>query len=114
MKLEMVNERYVNKPNCVAVEKLFRIGSYEVEVTKYTYVTGDIHIRRRISVEKNYGEHYLPEIYFRDNELTGEAGEFVIQTTSYGSLKPAEIKNIIAGYETAVEVVEILTKEFLA
>lgn len=112
MKLEMINERYVNKPNYVAAEKLFRIGSYEVEVTKYSYVTGDIH--RTISVEKNYCESYMPEIYFRDNELTGEAAEFVIQTTSYGSLKPAEIKGVIAGYETAVEVVEILTKEFLA
>lgn len=39
--------------------------------------------------------------------------EFKIQTTSYGALEPAEIQEVIKGYETAMKVVEILTKEFI-
>lgn len=95
MKLELVKQIADEKRTCA----LYTIGDYEVDV-----IYGDV--AKRISISKDYREEFLPEIYF-DN------GEFQIQTTSYGSLNPSDIKKVIEGYEEALKIVEVLTAELL-
>ena len=66
---------------------------------------------RRVDLGYNKGE-YMPDIYTKttdDGTLIG----FEIQTTSYGALSVEETKKVVAGLTTAIEVVEILTKEFV-
>lgn len=57
-------------------------------------------------------ENYMPEIHYRDDFFGKTEPRIEIQTTSYGSLNPEEIKKVIAGYQEALEAAEILTKEF--
>ena len=38
---------------------------------------------------------------------------FTIQTTSYGALEVQEIREMMDAYNTAIEVVEVLEKNFL-
>ena len=69
----------------------------------------------RIHVNLSYEDrhmNYFPEIYYEDGIFGDEEPEFKIQTTSYGAMNPDEIKKIIAGYQEAIEAVEILTKNF--
>ena len=87
--------------------EIYTIGRYGVDVT--TYKNGDKYIRVFIT-DRN--DRYLPEVYCIINRKS-KIIEFKIQTTSYGSLTPDEIKQVIAGYNEALEVVEILTKEFV-
>ena len=62
------------------------------------------------NVMKN-GE-YIPEIYYNDGIFSDEKPGFKIQTTAYGAKNIDEIKKIMAGYQEAIEAVEILTKNF--
>jgi hypothetical protein len=87
--------------------EIYEIGKYGVEVT--TYENGDKYIRVFVT-DRN--DRYIPEIYCTINRKS-KAIEFSIQTSSYGSLSADEIKQVIAGYNEALEVVEILTKEFV-
>ena len=66
---------------------------------------------RRVGLGYNKGE-YMPEIYTRETD-EGDLIGFEIQTTSYGALSVEETKKVVAGLTTAIEVVEILTKEFV-
>ena len=95
MKLKMVKEM----KNEGRTYQLYTLGKYEVDVT--TFESGYASIK----VSKDWKEEYLPEIYERNNG-------FAIQTTSYGSLQTEELKKVIAGYEYAMEAVEILNREF--
>lgn len=66
------------------------------------------------SLIKFYSKHdsYLPEI-FQNNLIGGEDdADFIIQTTSYGSLPPEEIKKVISGYEVAIQTIEAVRNEF--
>ena len=87
----------------------FRVGRYEVDQTTVTFVDGESYTIIRVAGDWN--ERYLPEIYYCDGPMY-EKAHFRIQTTSYGWLEPEEIKEVIAKYQEAVEVVEVLTKEF--
>lgn len=102
----------------VSEDSRFKIGRYEVvrsvfkkrdrkdEELKKWFVS--------YSVFKNskYGDiRYLPEIYWEGEPLSKE-DRFVINTTSYGALGVEEIEKVIDGYQEAVEVVKILTKNF--
>lgn len=86
---------------------LYVIGKYEVCVT--TFESGYRYIDTRVDRIDN---RFIPEIYCRD-DFEGHILGFEIQTTSYGALSADEIKQVIAGYNEALEVVEILTKEFV-
>lgn len=57
---------------------------------------------------------YLPEISESDDNFSNkETGlSFEIQTTSYGCLKPEEIKKVILGYQVAMETIEIVREAF--
>ena len=76
-----------------------------MKVVRYWDGTAYIQIRKE-------REEYLPEIYVIDDGEMHVFG-FEIQTTSYGSLSAEETKKMIAGLNEAIEVVEILTKEFV-
>lgn len=86
--------------------ELFSIGSYEVEVTTYNCGVQFFYTR----VKRGY---YTPEICSREN-IQGTLLGFEIQTTAYGTLTAEEIKKVIAGYNEALEVVAILTAEFVS
>lgn len=93
---------------------LFTLGAhYTVERYITRYENGNVY--KRFSVNVSYddrNENYIPEIYYWDDIFGEEKPRFEIQTTSYGALSPEEIKKVIAGYNEAVEAVEILTKNF--
>lgn len=59
------------------------------------------------------GEKYAPQITDTFGAVTLAETEFTISTTSYGGLAVEEIKEVVAGYEKAVETVEYF-KEKLA
>ena len=103
MKLELVKQIADEKRTCT----LYTIGAYKVDVTIYEDKT------KRISVNKDYKEEFLPEIYFKDKRWGNEVEEFQIQTTAYGALNPSDIQKIIKGYEEAMKVAAVLTEEFL-
>lgn len=107
-----VVDKDVSKNYSLYELKGFEVEGYEVEVSEYVYKDGGDY--KSISVRKaNEGEDYLPRIYY-DRDRFGEEGEsFKIQTTSYGTLDPSEIKKVIQGYETAMEAVAVLTKAFI-
>ena len=56
---------------------------------------------------------YAPYIYFEETRFGEVVNEFTIQTTSYGSLDIQEIKKMLDAYNTAVEVVDVLERNFL-
>ena len=53
------------------------------------------------------GDRYLPSIF---TESEKDIPTFVIQTTSYGSLPPAEIKKVIAGFQIALDTIDMIKK----
>lgn len=95
----------------------YTIGNYKVEHL-VTCFNGNVEPSININVSLNWEDHhenYLPEIYFNDMWFKPKKDRyyFSIQTTSYGSFRPDDIKKIIAGYQQAVEVVEVLTEKFI-
>ncbi len=85
--------------------KVYKIGRYTINVVDYLDGTA------YITTEHEKAD-YLPHIYVRDDNDMKVLG-FDIQTTSYGALSTEEIKKVISGYNEALEVVAILTKEFV-
>ena len=103
--MEMVMTR--NRRGADKTLKCYRVGSYEVSHLSYDSGWEDIQIRA------DRTNRYQPEIYSRCDMETGKILGFHIQTTSYGALPAEEIRKVMAGYEEAMMVVEILTKEFV-
>lgn len=108
-KLNLIKESTDKSYNGSAVYKVYEISGYEVTVEHFEFANGAV--CDNVYVEKNYLDKYLPEIYFHSLANNGK-GEFKIQTTGYGTMTPAEIKQMIAKYEEAIDVVETLTKTF--
>ena len=88
------------------------LGDDLYEVVKYSTKYSDGTFYSRISVSRNREHEYLPDIYFEDGVFGNNKKEFKIQTTAYGALAPDEILKVIDGYNTALEAVKILTKNF--
>ena len=112
MMLKMVNE--VKSEGKTYRE--YELGLYEVEETIFESGYSIVRISKDFRIESTrayWFAEYLPEIFERGNEGFGSSSpHFVISTTSYGALKPEEIKKVIAGYNYAMEAVEILNREF--
>ena len=89
----------------------YRIGRYTVDHIVYTNENG--YSTTRISVTKDWDSEYLPTIYYENMFDSDEDKYFTIQTTAYGAKKPDEIKYIMAGYQEAIEVVKVLTENFI-
>lgn len=84
---------------------IYKIGRYTVKQVVYQ----DSSFYMGVRAEK---DDYLPAIYARDDLQCNVTG-FEIQTTSYGALSAEETKKMVAALNEAVEVVEVLTAEFL-
>lgn len=56
---------------------------------------------------------YLPTIYTDDDFDTCGIKGFKIMTTSYGTLNPNEIEEVIQGYQMALKVVKELEEKYL-
>ena len=95
--------------NSYSIANFYEFKGYEIIDEKTCYNGGEeIH---HISVSlKDRNDKYLPSISYSN---WSEEKEFTIETTSYGSLKPEEIKEVIKGYETAMYVVAVLKSELL-
>ena len=102
MELNVIERKEIGDKKC----ETYRIGRYTVKLVRY--IDGSIYI----AVGKERAD-YLPEIYGRSN-YEGTVLGFEIQTTSYGALSVEETKKMIDGLNEAIEVVEILTKEFVS
>lgn len=91
----------------------FTLGEHYTVVRNITkYADGTVIKRYSVITPYEYRRsHYIPEIEYHDGFFDGEE-EFTIQTTAYGSMNAQEIKKVIAGYQEAVEAVEILNKNF--
>lgn len=104
MELVAIVEKKMNDKHFIKYE----IGGYTVDVI--TYDSG----WRNIAVTAPWEDRYMPKIYTRDDLMgDGHIIGFEIQTTSYGALPVEDIRKVIECYEKAIQVVEILTKEFV-
>lgn len=88
----------------------YEIGRYQVEHYVKTLESGKVF--DRVNVCPDWTEEYLPEIEFDDEYEGHEWRRFYIQTASYGPLEPDDIREVVAGYQEALEVVEVLTEAF--
>lgn len=102
MKMVLVNSKVIKDRKYEA----FNIGKYEVVVS--TYTNGN----KWVTVHIKDGGRYVPEIYCYD-DFEGNIKSFNIQTTSYGALGVEDIQKVMEGYNEAIKVVEVLTKEFI-
>ena len=100
-----------------AEDKHYEATEYELgEHVVTRYIPTDVNKEwtlERFDIEAKDRNGYLPQIYFDDGFYGEDKKWFEIQTTSYGALTPDKIKEVIAGYEEAMEAVAILTKEFI-
>lgn len=85
----------------------YEIGGYEVD--QYITLYEDGSTWESFRVGRNIEEWYLPDLEFGND---GHSKDFQIVTKAYGVLSPEEVKEVIKGYQEAIEVVRILTKEF--
>lgn len=92
-----------------AVRKAYEIGCYVAYVTSYK--NSDVFFIS--TATKPDASAYAPYIYFEDKMFGDTVKRFTIQTTSYGALEVQEIKEMMSAYNTAIEVVEVLEKNFL-
>ena len=111
MKLNLTDHLTKIDDKKLAIWDSFEIGSYKVERV-YKRLHDDGTELFNYGIESN--EEFAPRIYYVEPwEEDGTKPCFKIQTTSYGALEPSEIQKVIAGYQEAVEVVEVLTNTFL-
>lgn len=89
--------------------EVFELGDYFVDVDKTRLKNG--HVITLISICHSIDKEYLPSIYYRTYR-NKEKNHFEIQTTAYGALDADEIRKVIAGYQQALEAVEILERNF--
>lgn len=97
------------------IREEFECGKYTVvrTATNYSSKNKD-YTAINYSITRGDGK-YLPRIYYNDWSCLDENAtpKFTIQTTAYGDLNPEEIREMIKGYEEAIEVVEALNKKFI-
>ena len=89
----------------------YKLGCYEVAVVIHKQYN-NMRIIQISNLKEKDG--YEPDIYYNDWSFVGKEKKFEIQTTSYGSLERKEVQKLIAAYNTAIQIVEILTEKFLA
>lgn len=107
MTLNLVEHNMKIEDGIVYTADTFDCGNYTIERYAQNGKVTNIYVDKDESVE------YLPTVSYRCRWTGNEDPEFVIQTTAYGAKPVGEIEKVIAGYQEAVEVVKILTKNFL-
>lgn len=112
MELKFIEHKEALKENTKYEKDVYQIGNYSVAKETTIYQSGNKFECFYVVGDRNI--EYLPDIYFNQNIFdNNDVKDFKIQTTSYGSLSPEEIQKVIAGYNEAVKVVNILTNKFL-
>lgn len=92
----------------------FTLGEHYT-VKRYITRYEDGTVRKSYEVNTDWNdsrENYIPKIYYSEDWFGKSMPRFEIQTNSYGALDAESIKKVIAGYQEALEAVEILTKNF--
>ena len=93
----------------LAEMKRYQIGRYLVNVEDEE--GRDRYIEARPDYSK--GENFLPDIHIEREHLWKGKAEVKVGTTSYGSLNVEDIQKVIAGYNEAIEVAQIIKEKFL-
>ena len=95
-----------NTPRLIAaLEEAAASTAYQIQIRDYKTEI-DIYPRKR-----DPRAEFTPEIYFNDTPYGDEsASSFMVQTTSYGSIKLAEIDLVIAGLRAAADFAKTLTE----
>lgn len=117
IKLEFVKHQEVDRDGKHYARDTYTIDEYRVEVDDTTYVD-DGQTLRSISVmrpfERDGAKRYIPEINYYDGYFDRKAApRFEIQTTSYGTLEAEDYALFLSAQQKALEIAEILTKEFI-
>lgn len=89
-----------------------KMAEYQIGESYIVRVIDSEILGRKCEVYPNRNEEYLPEIYVDRVVFGKDEPKFKIQTSSYGSLESTEIQKVIAGYNVAMEVVELIKKQF--
>ena len=111
MKLEFVEKNTKETNGTRYVRESYSIGGYAVYLDNTFYPDGKSN--HRIECKVIAEDEYLPTIYFWDSWFGQTKPRFEIQTTSYGALEAGEFKKFLAAQQKALEVVEVLTREFI-
>lgn len=109
MKFERIefNEREENGVKYFGAE--YAIGDNYTLERFWNSRDGLDYVRMYVRINGGFdNENYMPKIYYNDDWFGEKKPHFTIQTTSYGDMKPEEIRKVIAGYQEAIEVVSIL------
>lgn len=93
----------------LAEMKRYQIGRYLVNVEDEE--GRDRYIEARPDYSK--GENFLPDIHIDRDYLGRREPEVKVGTTSYGALSVEDIQKVIAGYNEAIEVAQIIKEKFL-
>ena len=116
MKLELISTEEYTKEGMTRTVERYNCGVYEIKRTTNDYGIGGLFSTYSIKCKNGYpkilSSKYIPDITVREDE-DGNLIEFVIGTTTYGSLPIEEMRNMILCLEHAVEVVETLNNYFL-
>lgn len=111
MKLNLIDHLTKIDDSKIAIYDTFEIGCYKVDRGYKRYHENGAEVT---GYDIYSDKEYAPNIYYTESWTKDDlTPEFRIQTSSYGAMKPSEIQKIIAGYQEAVEVVEVLTNTFL-
>ena len=110
MKLEFIGEKEKVTDGCRFVRRDYSIGGYAVAVIDTLYSNGTS--RREVDCWPLNRVSYLPEIYHRRGSWLDGPACFEIQTTTYGPLGVGEFKKFLEAQQAALEVVEVLNREF--
>ncbi len=114
MNIKKINEQNFEAEGRYYTHEHYECGRYNIlKITSKEKEHGWVY--KTFSVKVSDEDRLLPRIYYNDWSCIDEIAKpkFTIQTTSYGDLEPDEIKEMIAGYNEALEAVEALTKEFI-
>ncbi|NDO19458.1 hypothetical protein FMM68_07285 [Lachnospiraceae bacterium MD329] len=111
MELKLIEHNEACENNVKYQSDCYTIGNYKIIKDTTIYENGKTF--EQFDINKNCEKRFIPTICFYQNFVDGEEKEFKIQTTSYGSLSPAEIQEVIDGYQETLEVVNILTDKFI-
>ena len=93
---------------------IYKVGSYQVLVYGAEYKHGGYEIMVRTPADERFAPDIcLMDEFKTDGMLIRTVRQTIgIQTTSYGSLKPEEIKEVIRWYEIAMEVAESIKERY--
>lgn len=107
LELKFIKSAQYTEDHSTEIRCLYNVGRYNVITTTTEYIDREKELVN-IQIDAVDGNRFTPYIYYRNRNKS-----FAIGTTSYGSLPIEDIKRVIEGYNEAVEVVEILTNEFI-